>query len=70
MTDSNIGGVAIFVENTCLVSERKDLKITNSESVKTENIWLEIIKIPGEKKTLSVHPKGNVNIFQKNWNNH
>ena len=38
VTNSNIGGVAIFVKNTYLVSERKDLKITNSESVKTENI--------------------------------
>ena len=38
VTDSNIGGVALFVKNTYLVSERKHLKITNSESVKTENI--------------------------------
>ena len=49
VTGSNIGGAAIFVKNTYLVSERKDRKITNSESVKTENIWLEIKNTRREK---------------------
>ena len=73
VTDTNIGGVAIFVKNTYLVSERKDLRITNSESVKTENIWLEITNTRREKTIISViyrHPKVMSIIFQKNWNNH
>ena len=68
MTDSKIGVVAIFVKNTYLVSERKDLKITNSESVKTESTWLEIKNTRREKTIISViyrHPKGNVNNFSE-----
>ena len=68
VTDSNIGSVAVFVKNTYLVSERKDLKIANSESVKTENLWLEIANTRREKTIISViyrHPKGNVNNFSE-----
>ena len=51
MQDSNIGGVAVFVNNSLKVSEREDLKIINSEheKVKTENLWVEIVKSTGEK---------------------
>ena len=54
VTDSKM-----FVKNTYLVSERKDLKITNSENVKTENIWLEIANTRRERTIISVtyrHP--------------
>ena len=40
VTDSNIGGVAIFVKNTYLFSERKDLKITNSKGAKQKTSGL------------------------------
>ena len=49
MLDSKTGGVAIFVKITYFISERKDLKITNSQSVKTESIWLEIANTRKEK---------------------
>ena len=70
MQDSNIGGVAVFVNNSLKVSEREDLKIISSEheKVKTENLWVEIVKITGEKFVVSViyrHPNGNVTNFSK-----
>ena len=51
-----------------MVSERKDLKVINSESVKTENIRLEIANTRREKTIISViyrHPKGNVSNFSE-----
>ena len=70
MQDSNIGGVAVFVNNSLKVSEREDLKIINSEyeKVKTESLWVEIVKSTGEKFVVSViyrHPNGNVTNFSK-----
>ena len=54
------------------VSEREDLKIINSEheKVKTENLWVEIVKSTGEKFVVSViyrHPNGNVTNFSKKF---
>ena len=70
--DSNIGGVAVFVKSSLKVSEREDLKIINSEheKVKTENLWLEIVKSTGAKFVVSViyrHPNGNVTNFSEKF---
>ena len=70
MQGSNIGGVAVFVNNSLKVSEREDLKIINSEhrKVKTENLWVEIVKSTGETFAVSViyrHPNGNVTNLKK-----
>ena len=70
MQDLNIGGVAVFVKSSLKVSEREDLKIINSEhgKVKTENLWLEIVKSTGKKFVVSViyrHSDGNVTNFSE-----
>ena len=64
--DSNVGGVAMFIENTYKVSEKSELKIPYSSKNKVEDLWVEIVNEIGEKHIVSViyrHPKGNIKIF-------
>ena len=65
-SDSNIGGVAIFVKSEFKLTHRVDLKIPNSETIKVEDLWYEVTT--GNKDTFLIgtiyrHPKGNVKHF-------
>ena len=44
-SDSNIGGVAIFVKSEFKLTHRVDLKIPNSETIKVEDLWYEVTTI-------------------------
>ena len=65
-TDSNVGGVVMFVKNIYKILERKDLKIPFSSKVRVENLWVEITNKSGEKHIVSViyrHPREDVKLF-------
>ena len=47
-TDSNVGGVVMFVKNIYKILERKDLKIPFSSKVRVEDLWVEITNKSGE----------------------
>ena len=64
-TDTNVGGVAMFVKNDYNICERK-FKIQNSSKVKVEDLWIEITNNFGDRYVVSViyrHPRRNVNLF-------
>ena len=65
-TDSNVGGVVMFVKNIYKLLERKDLKIPFSSKVGVEDLWVEITNKSGEKHIVSViyrHPRWDVKLF-------
>ena len=62
-TDTNIGGVAMFVKNECKICERKEFKIQNSSKVKVEGLWIEITNTFGDRYVRYHHPRGNVKLF-------
>ena len=41
-TDTHVGRVALFIKNENKTTERKDLKIVNSDAVKVEDLWFEV----------------------------
>ena len=47
-TDSNVGGVVMFVKNIYKILERKDLKIPFSSKVRVEDLWVEITNKSGK----------------------
>ena len=62
-TDTHVGRVALFIKNENKTTERKDLKIVNSDAVKVEDLWFEVTNTNDETFLISViyrHPKGNV----------
>ena len=71
-TDTHVGGVALFIKNENKTTERKDLKIVNSDAVKVEDLWFEVTNTDDEAFLISViyrHPKGNVNHFSDSIEN-
>ena len=71
-TDTHVGGVALFIKNENKTTERKDLKIVNSDAVKVEDLWFEVTNTDDETFLISViyrHPKGNVNHFSDSIEN-
>ena len=71
-TDTHVGGVALFIKNENKTTERKDLKIVNSDAVKVEDLWFEVTDTDDETFLISViyrHPKGNVNHFSDSIEN-
>ena len=61
--DSNIGGVALVVKSEFKLTQRVDLKIPNSETIKVEDLWYEVTI--GNNDTFFIgstyrHPKRNV----------
>ena len=71
-TDTHVGGVSLFIKNEYKTTERKDLKIVNSDAVKVEDLWFEVTNTNDETFLTSVifrHPKGNVNQFSDSVEN-
>ena len=48
-TETNVGGVAMFVKNDYNICERKEFKIQNSSKVKVEDLWIEITNDFGDR---------------------
>ena len=64
--DSNVDGVAVFVKSDFKITNRNDLKLTCSDTVKVEDLWYEITTSTNETFLVGViyqHPKGHVDKF-------
>ena len=41
---TNIGGIGMYIANTFIHNEQVQYKIESNDLVKTENIWIEVLK--------------------------